>query len=528
MLDDDAIHNIRVTLEALKESALLEENTDFDPSGSSGLAYPNPEMNNNASEAAQSLAGMEEEEEGNSVTRSEETGPTSVSHSLASLGLDGESGSETEAEAGHIQGQALLQSLDAPSQESLLQEMFPDINDFTISHSLKKCQGNFGRAVENLLNQVYFQEVGSDGEQRVVTKGIEAFVDHAPASRGRKGRKGKGKRKKWRSNLENTERASPRTSPLSDQDSNGGNNRWDSARRDVDFILSRTTLASMPVSAVYRQTGGSLSATLNRLLEIEQKQTTSTFSDDPEIQVKAFELGQDFPTVPSTYLVTLIRLTHPSTAAAHELVKVLVTNPSPKAASGGLKIITRYSPIDLTPSPPRAKGQASPIANLSLSAASTAATSHNLARQAAFNQASAAYRRGKSDHLMGGAAAYYSDVGRDFDAKAKAYGAAAADALVSSQSNQSTLDLHGVSVKDAVRIAEAQVSSWWAGLGDTRYSNGSRLGREYRIITGVGHHSEGGRGRIGPAVEKMLEREGWQYNRGEGVLLVTGATRSRR
>ncbi|KAI9718740.1 MAG: hypothetical protein M1812_003914 [Candelaria pacifica] len=522
-LNDDAIRNIRKTLDALKGSALLEENTGFDPSGSSGLAYSNPGVYNDASEAGQSLSGMDEGVD--SASRSEETGPTSVSRSLASLNLDGAYDSETEAQTGHTKGQALLEALDTSSLEGLLQEMFPDIKDFTISHALKKCQGNFGRAVEDLLNQVYFQEVGSDGEQRVVTKGIEAFADREPDF---KRRKGKGKRKKWRSHNENGGSASSQPAPLSDMNSNGGDNKWDKARMDVDFIVSRTTLAPLPVSAVYRQSEGSMPVTLKRLLEIEQKQTTSIFSDDPEIQVKAFELGQDFPAVPSAYLVTLIRLTHPSTASAHELAKALVRHPLPKATTGGLQIITRYSPIDLAPSSPRTKAQVSPISNLNLSAASSAAASHNLAREAAFNQASAAYRRGKSDHLMGGAASYYSSVGRDFDAKAKAYGAAAADALVVSQSSQSSLDLHGVSVKDAVRIAEDRVSKWWAGLGDTRYANGSRSGREYRIITGVGHHSEGGRGRLGPAVEKMLEREGWQFTRGEGILLVTGVTRNRR
>ncbi|KAI9781913.1 MAG: hypothetical protein M1835_004152 [Candelina submexicana] len=525
-LNDDAIQSIRGTLDALKDSALLEEDTGFDPSGSSGPAYSDPQVNKDMSEGGHSLPEMAEECD--SALRSEETGPTSVSRSLASLSLlDGESGSENEAQVGQIQGQALLEALDTAAQEVLLQEMFPDTNSFTISHTLKKCQGNFGRAVEDLLNQVYFDERGSDGERRIVTKGVEAFADHELAFRGRKG-KGKGKRRKWRSTTEHSGGPSSQLAHPTDKNSNDSNNQWDNARRDVDFIVSRTTLAQLPVSAIYRQNGGSMSATLYRLLEIEQKQTTSVFSEDPEVQVKAFELGQDFPSVPSAYLVTLIRLTHPSTAAAHELAKALIKDPPPKATNGGLQIITRYSPIDLTTTSPEINAQASPITNLSLSTANSAAASHNLARQAAFKQASAAYRRGRSDHLMRGAASYYSSVGRGFDAKAKAYGAAAADALVSSQSSKSAVDLHGVNVRDAVRIAEDRVSNWWAGLGDTRYAAGSGTGREYKIITGVGHHSEGGRSRLGPAVEKMLEREGWQFNRGEGVLLVTGATRNRR
>lgn len=50
-------------------------------------------------------------------------------------------------------------------------------------------------------------------------------------------------------------------------------------------------------------------------------------------------------------------------------------------------------------------------------------------------------------------------------------------------------------------------------------------GSGFRIVTGKGTHSEGGRGRLGPAVGGMLVREGWRVEVTEGVVAVTGRAR---
>jgi hypothetical protein len=51
------------------------------------------------------------------------------------------------------------------------------------------------------------------------------------------------------------------------------------------------------------------------------------------------------------------------------------------------------------------------------------------------------------------------------------------------------------------------------------------VGEGYRIVTGLGRHSEGGRGKIGPAVLKTLMSEGWKVEVGTGELRVTGLAR---
>ena len=93
------------------------------------------------------------------------------------------------------------------------------------------------------------------------------------------------------------------------------------------------------------------------------------------------------------------------------------------------------------------------------------------------------------------------------------------------QSGEEEVDLHGVRVGDAVRIARERVLAWWVRRRGAEW-RGTRRGAandaRFRIVTGWGRHSEGGRGRLGPAVGGMLVREGWKVEVGTGWLVVMG------
>ena len=75
---------------------------------------------------------------------------------------------------------------------------------------------------------------------------------------------------------------------------------------------------------------------------------------------------------------------------------------------------------------------------------------------------------------------------------------------------------------------QGQVQSQGSRRGRGRGRTGDEEGGAFRIVTGVGRHSAGGRGRLGPAVGGMLVREGWRVEVGEGVLVVRGRVRVRR
>jgi hypothetical protein len=126
---------------------------------------------------------------------------------------------------------------------------------------------------------------------------------------------------------------------------------------------------------------------------------------------------------------------------------------------------------------------------------------------------------------MGGAAAYYSQEGRSFSALSSQATARAADQLAARQSTPSEVDLHGIDVLNGVRIAQDRVGQWWAKLGENRVNG--RVGAEsrqagYRVVVGLGTHSVGGKGKLGPAVSKVLRDQGWKIENNGAVILVKG------
>ncbi|EPQ32234.1 uncharacterized protein PFL1_00431 [Pseudozyma flocculosa PF-1] len=179
-------------------------------------------------------------------------------------------------------------------------------------------------------------------------------------------------------------------------------------------------------------------------------------------------------------------------------------------------------------------------------------------RDEALRKAGNAWRSGKGgvriggkggDGGKGGTAWYYADEARRLDAKSRAWSLKAAEALVEDrrragvgvvrgdvsshlrapvgggggssggQSNAfNTIDLHGVTVHEALSIVREQVTRWYA-----RPSTSGHLA-PFKIITGVGRHSPHQIAVLRPAVAKMLEREGWRYDvdHSRGIIIVRG------
>ncbi|MCJ1354171.1 MAG: hypothetical protein MMC33_004158 [Icmadophila ericetorum] len=138
--------------------------------------------------------------------------------------------------------------------------------------------------------------------------------------------------------------------------------------------------------------------------------------------------------------------------------------------------------------------------------------------------------------FQGAVRAHYAAIGSSSLKIAHQISSRAASELVATQSPRplEEIDLHGVNVSDAIRIARQRVQEWW-DRGEAEWARegkvmggraaGGEMGMGYRIVTGVGRHSEGGRGKLGPAVGQMLVREGWRVEVLEGVLVVWGRAR---
>lgn len=420
----------------------------------------------------------------------------------------------SEANLGKEQHDAGLEELSVTEKSQVLKEMFPSVKEFDVDFTLRKAGNDFGKAVEGLLNQAFLEEEELREGGYHTPRGVDAFTEPAISGRERRGRK------KKRQLLRRTS-STPASRTDGSTDSPTPSSRWDRAKEDVDYITQRTHVAPKVVSSIYHRNGASLSATIRTLCESSDPDLNQnpylSMASPSILESHAAELAIDFQRLPYSQLTALISLTHPSTSSAHELAQAL-TSQSPSTSTA--KIIPQYLPRSHSPV------ATAPISTADLTPLSYhSATALAIARSNAFTQAQSAYRASKSKPLMGGAASYYSSVGRDASASLRRHEAVAADALVTTQSRPGEIDLHGTTVKDAVNIARARVESWWANEGQEWARRGKVMGGGLKIITGAGKHSAGGRGRLGPAVGGMLIREGWKVEVGDGAIDVVGRVR---
>ncbi|KAL2368352.1 smr domain-containing protein [Blastomyces gilchristii SLH14081] len=524
LLDEDTVRQLRDTLDALKASADEQENTAFDPSGTSGQGHIAGDQDELASEQDGSHPTLDSltsnltslESDFSAASLGENQNPSHYG------GLWSGHHTDTEQPSNRV---SRIAGLTAEGKMTYLMDMFPSIDQYTILHTLRKCGEDIDRSMDVLLNLAFFEDQSADDQEGRVSipKGIDGFESNIQ-SRGRKRT-----RNKQSSGKQASQRQMRASSALTHHKINKVDNKWENSKRDVDFICSRTYLSPNSVTSAYHLNGASLPNTLHSLASTEAEQHAKAMMNNSVTITQITELQQEFHKVSPEKLAGLLRLARNSTSAASELATVMITVKPPPLARGIVQI--KQAPINLDDSPAHSQKTPSwtPQPRRDHLTSRSIADSHIIAGHSAFNKANSAYRRAKSDHLMGGAAGYYSAVGRDHMEKAKKEAAAAADALVESQSNSRLLDLHGVSVQHAVSIVKRKVEAWWDSLGDTKYAPGGwgPVQEGYRIITGLGRHSRNGTARVGPAVARALANEGWKVEVGEGYLTVMGMARRR-
>ena len=407
------------------------------------------------------------------------------------------------------------------SKETRLKELFPSENLRDISYTLKKSEGSFVRALDILLNHSFLRnDEGSNHEGAIPLKGIDLFSEDYVITRAKK-KKHKGRKFQSQQEYESDELAA--SSALTP-------NRWTIAKDDIDFITSRTGMPREKISSIYHENGADRGSAILALVEQNVSKQSSENTEEFISEPGVLQLIDQYPTLSISHAAALQRIVQSSTITTtatattmtHDLAKAMVSSLPASGASTPSRIVPRYMPYkeertasttgSSTPSTPLTPTYSGSVASLSA------------ARATAFTQASAYYRKSKSDHLMGGAAAYYSQLGRDYHASLQTASAAEADALAASQSTTTSLDLHGLNVKDAVRIACEKADAWWEGIGESRAKMGSAraVGEGYKVVTGVGRHSDGGVGKLGPAVAKALLRDGWRVEVTGGELFVIG------
>ncbi|OBT56593.1 hypothetical protein VE04_03281 [Pseudogymnoascus sp. 24MN13] len=417
----NGLENACETLDMLAEDAEVEELMGFDPSGSSGAVV---------GDGADAVA--QDNSEGHSTFAwSSTTDDTSLSQGFATLGLEG----EDLRDAGRQNSQdrvagreansydAQFKGMDLAAKEAVLVETFPGLKPYDIKHTLKQCKSDTEKAMEELLNQVYLEEnVGR-------RQGVDGFYEESDIPPVKK--KGRNRKKRQEPSAQNYVSTTSETRP------EVAESKWESARRDVETISNLTGMPTKQVGSLYHKHGTLVPPVLNAIIDAHQE---LGLDDNP--------LSKYAP--PPTH--------HPATSSRPATPRPYSS--STQSPMSPIQLEFRLAPHDLSgPSESKLKPNshnavyANGQSSQQTSAYATDGRDYKALSNGAYNQAAAAYKRGKSDPLMGGAAAYSSSVGRDYGAKAKSATSATADATAARQSTASQLDLHGIGVADAVRIA---------------------------------------------------------------------------
>ncbi|KAH8147419.1 uncharacterized protein LAJ45_08575 [Morchella importuna] len=424
-------------------------------------------------------------------------------------------------------------ALGAKDNATFLGYMFPSLSAFSINATLDRCQGDLARATDELLNRVFL----ADDPEDDVVRGVDGF--DAGINGGLKGKK---KGRKGRKNgkmltLENDPPSSQvrLTVGSANTNTNDAPSRWEEMASEISYLSNTLGLSEKVVGAAYRRHSSALGPTIATLLE---ENFPSGAVLDPTHLAQLQELSASFGgSVKRRHLEALLHLCRENTPAVFRLADVLSLEPKPT-----VQIVSATTPT--TPKSPRpiplngwvAVGGSSaarsvpnsppvsprfqqprPLQNLS---------AQTTARNEAFAKAAASYRKSKSDHLMGGAAAFYSDVGHSHHAAVKSLREEAAHQYVTANSTLNNLDLHGATVAQGVRFARERTTDWWVRQRREQElaGGGRREVTPFHIVCGAGRHSKDGIPQLLPAVTKMLVKEGWRVVCDHGKVVVVGVS----
>ncbi|RMZ80912.1 hypothetical protein DV737_g2768, partial [Chaetothyriales sp. CBS 132003] len=394
-------------LDKLKASALEEENTAFDPSGTGGAIQQLPDL------AGWPLTAAEDTSTSNDLTN--------LTSDLGDLRLQ-EDGTN-------------ISQLEPEERVELLLGLFPSLS-FSRIRNVCSTFTSSDQAIEELLNLSFLADEADALGNQELPKGIDCYAEdfRAPRQKGRRRRK---------------------------------NDKRDSS------------LDGSPASTFADKEGTKWNK-LDKVDEILEQQIA--------------EIKPLFPNVSDARIFGLLRLTRYMPSAVHELLTVMTAlGRDERELTQDVTDMIQYAPLTLASNEqPLAALHDEKWTKIRHRSPRQNAATRDAAVDQAFEQASQAYKKSKSNHLYGGAAAYYSQLGHEQLKKAKAVSVAEANTIADTQSTATSLDLHGINVQNAVRIAQYKTQQWWDGLGDTKYAPGgggpTRAG--YRIITGVGTHKQ--------------------------------------
>jgi hypothetical protein len=309
--------------------------------------------------------------------------------------------------------------------------------------------------------------------------------------------------------------SSPQKTPLRSRSDSPVRSKWDALDAQIAFLSNNLSIPSAKVRSAFHANASSLPRALRALLQDIPRQ----FADRDVVR----NLKITFKHVDEELLQKIVSSTKHNFDIAIELSRILENDRYFSGSQVRLSTISSQLPrvhsMEAT-----GKHDPSTLADddsETLDDVKTLQSYYLEKRNLAFAAASQSYRHSKSDSLHSGVAAYYASLGREYDSKYRQYSKIVATRLVAHQSTRNTLDLHGVGVKDAVRIVEEEVTAWWARVQVIRERGQVKALESFVIIVGRGERRRGG-SRLGPSVGGWLKRNGWGYQEARGELIVWG------
>ena len=317
---------------------------------------------------------------------------------------------------------------------------------------------------------------------------------------------------------------------VSRSDTYNGNNRWNKAKEDISVISSRTGIPFSKVSSYYHRNSAVLSSTLLSLVTVNSDKYTrgtDTFKDVERIFSYATQYGVS-PDITSA----IYQITFPDSSAAVDLVKLLLREPDGQNINSSTQSLHSSNMLKKSHSMDRL----SMLSSRPSLGESDKRTEHEyMPSHTSQPFRSAIYTpetKVKSNTNIVGSSKHPSPEIIN-DERSRSYNAYIKHSDCTGEHDR-TVDLHGYNVVEAKEIVRKEVKAWWTGLGEAKAGtmnvDGSwsikfrnpRQQPRLLFITGKGKHSEGGRGKIGPAISKFLRNDRWKLEIGDGSLAVYG------
>ncbi|EEU40521.1 uncharacterized protein NECHADRAFT_32522 [Fusarium vanettenii 77-13-4] len=482
----------KAILDGLAQDVTAEEATGFNPSGISSV-----------------------NEDPNEETSTTETGSQQASRARDTDTSVSDVTSSTASTAYSI---PRLTSFNDDSEESkvlLLQGMFSELKEFDIKHSLKKANGDFQTALDDLLNIQYLKSTGQE------QKGVDGFFQPETNV----GKKRKNRKKGKKPSVDDTPSSSSGTSTPGDLK--------EMKRQDeIAYLADRLDLPFGFVSGIFYNKRCASGATAVEILDQYIAQGIET--QDEAAKKYAQELAQKYRNVPEKYMSTIVQVTGSISQESDDIAALLSKHfaknpwtqkldlnypltPLPQEEIDGFGTVT-YGKAKMTK--PLAPRLGSPFDPTAYTQAAEKASQYTRAKREAAASAAQLSRRGASNPLYRQAAGYYAEVAREQGRYAAQATSTAADLLVEEQSTASSIDLHGVYVQDGVRIARQRTQAWWSALGEFRSEKARQ--QPFTVITGLGRHSAGGVSQLRQAVAAALLQDGWKMQVETGRFVIKG------